>query len=208
MKTEPQTSFPYDVTERWLRHARIPPLYWYAEIAPNHALAGYGHRLAANITSGRGLLLMGPHGVGKTYTATSLAIRALPITRKVMYITAPDLVDSYKPGAKPFDEEMTMEDALRSRELLVLDDLGHEYKKGGSEFAVQMLVNLIRFRTVNKLTTIITTNLNPASIEEFYTEGFRSLLAEHCGGAVILKGTDRRRDPDTIKDRNKEAGIK
>lgn len=206
-ETTPQSSLPYDLSPRLVRHARIPKIYWNATLAPNDDLAGFAHNIASNMHDGRGLLLMGPHGVGKTYGSCAICLKALVVTPKVLYMTAPDLVDAFKPGAAPFDEEMTWDVALRSRNLLVIDDLGHEYKKAGSEFAVQMLINLFRYRVTNARATILTTNLDPNAIKDIYSEGFYSLLAEHCV-AFKLKGSDRRRDAEAMRERRRVSGLR
>jgi DNA replication protein DnaC len=177
---------------RLMQHARIPPLYWEAELPPIGALAGYASKLLENIRNGIGALLVGPNGVGKTYASCALAKKALEVTARVMYIPAPDLVQAYIHKLM-FDEDLTMSAAFRTRAFLVVDDLGQEYRGSGSGYSEQNLVNLIRYRITYKRATVLTTNMNPDQLKETYGAGFASLLQQGMV-TVLMTGRDRRKE--------------
>lgn len=204
-------SYPSDVSERLLTHARIPPLYWKAELPANSSAAAYAKSLRGNLKEGRGLLLLGQHGAGKTHQACALAICALAITPRVLFMTAADLIDTYRPKERVpmFDPDygVTLVQAFRNRDLLVIDDLGTEYKGSESGFAEQTLINLIRYRTGAKKATVLTSNYSPEQIGTIYGDGFRSLLAESCL-PILIKGEDHRRNPARRERMARDYGIR
>jgi DNA replication protein DnaC len=181
-----------DAAEKYWRHARIPPLYWEAELPESGAIAGYAVNIQENLKNGIGILLVGPNGVGKTYASVAIAKKALEFTARVLYIPAPDLVQAYI-HEWMFDEDVTMAAAFRTRSLLVIDDVGQEYRGSGSGYSEQNLVNLIRYRITYRRATVLTTNMNPEQLRETYGNGFASLLQQ---GMVIVQmnGKDRRRE--------------
>ena len=100
----------------------------------------------------------GPYGCGKTHLAVSIANLRLELYgEQVVFITAPDLLDmlrtTYNPNSKAsFDEYF---EQVRNVPLLVLDDLGVENPSG---WAKEKLFQLLNYRHVNRLPTVITTN--------------------------------------------------
>lgn len=176
-----------------LRRARLPENYWRAEWAScTESIMSYVDGIDTNLHNGRGLILIGGHGVGKTFAAAALLKEALRCTRRCMFMWAPDVVNAYKPGAPMYDDDYTLVEAMESRVLLVIDDLGNEYRGAQSGFAEQHIVNLYRSRCSRKRATILTTNLKLDEIENTYGPGFRSLLAEFAL-AVHMGGPDRRK---------------
>ncbi len=192
--------------ESWLLHARIPRRYWDTEIADSHPCAGYLENLERNIREGRGMTLVGDYGVGKTHAACAILRRALLLTRRCMYITAADMVDSLKPGAAYFDPDngVSMLEALRNRDLLVIDDLGNEYSGAKSGFAEQSVVNLIRHRVAGMKATLATTNLKKPDIARIYGDGLLSLMHE-MGPFLLLRSADHRRE--RAEEEARKAGL-
>jgi hypothetical protein len=90
-----------------------------------------------------------------------------------MYITAPDLVEAVGKGAM-FDEDITMHEALRSRDLLMIDDLGAEL--GVSSSDGQKTVNLIRHRVNHEKATILATSLSEERLGRGYGPELLPLL--------------------------------
>jgi DNA replication protein DnaC len=174
------------------RHARIPPLYWGAELPTSGAIAGYVSQIVLNVSEGVGLLLVGPNGVGKTFAACALAKSVLDFTARVLYISAPDVVQAYIHDWM-FDDDITLAAAFRTRRLLVVDDLGQEYRGSGSGYSEQNLVNLIRYRITYKRATVLTTNMNTEQLQETYGKGFASLLQQGMV-TISMTGADRRRE--------------
>lgn len=195
-----------DIPTAWMEHARIPRTFLQADISSSDTLTAFVKAMPGNLTRGAGLLLTGPHGTGKTYGACAVALHALKHTPRVMYLTAPALIDALKPDAPKFDDQYSQIGMLESRDLLVVDDLGAEYRHATSGFSEQNLINLFRYRVQEKRATIITTNLTGDKIEELYGPGMRSLLNELCT-PVVMKGVDKRKDPAVLKQKKKDAGL-
>lgn len=109
------------------------------------------------------LLLEGGYGSGKTHLAAAAANYAVNRGLPTLFITVPDLLDSLRFAYD--DPETTFErrfDEIRNSELLILDDFGTQ---NATPWAQEKLFQIINYRYINKLATIITTNLMLDEIE-------------------------------------------
>jgi DNA replication protein DnaC len=103
------------------------------------------------------LLLEGGYGCGKTHLAAAIANHAVSKGVPTLFITVPDLLDSLRFAFN--DPETTFEQRfaeIRSAHLLVLDDFGTQ---NATPWAQEKIFQIMNFRYINKLTTVITTNL-------------------------------------------------
>lgn len=103
------------------------------------------------------LVLRGGYGCGKTHLATAIANACVEQGMPVLFITVPDLLDYLRAAFAPaspqtYDERF---DEIRNAPLLILDDLGTEQ---GTAWALEKLFQLLNFRYMNRLPTVITTN--------------------------------------------------
>ncbi len=109
------------------------------------------------------LLLEGGYGCGKTHLAAAIANKAVSKGVPTLFITAPDLLDSLRFAFN--DPETTFEqrfDEIRSAHLLILDDFGTQ---NATPWAQEKIFQLLNYRYINKLATVITTNLMLDAIE-------------------------------------------
>jgi len=109
------------------------------------------------------LLLEGGYGCGKTHLAAAIANFAVSMGRPTLFITVPDLLDSLRFAYN--DPETTFEarfEEVRNADLLVLDDFGTQNATG---WAQEKLFQIMNYRYINKLPTVITTNLMLDEIE-------------------------------------------
>jgi len=109
------------------------------------------------------LLLEGGYGCGKTHLAAAIANEAVNRGVPTLFITVPDLLDSLRFAYN--DPETTFEqrfEEIRSADLLVLDDFGTQ---NATAWAQEKLFQIINYRYINKLATVITTNLTLDEIE-------------------------------------------
>ncbi len=109
------------------------------------------------------VLLEGSYGCGKTHLAAAIANAAVTRGVPTLFITVPDLLDSlrfaYNSPETTF--EARFED-IRSANLLVMDDFGTQNATGWGQ---EKLFQIINYRYINKLPTVVTTNLILDEIE-------------------------------------------
>ena len=109
------------------------------------------------------ILLEGGYGCGKTHLAAAIANEAVNGGTPTLFITVPDLLDSLRFAYD--DPETTFEqrfEEIRNATLLILDDFGTQ---NATAWAQEKLFQIINYRYINKLATVITTNLMLDEIE-------------------------------------------
>ena len=109
------------------------------------------------------LLLEGAYGCGKTHLAAAIANAAVHRGVPTLFITVPDLLDSLRFAYG--NPETTFEarfEEIRNADLLVMDDFGTH---NATAWAQEKLFQIINYRYINKLPTVITTNLILDEIE-------------------------------------------
>lgn len=104
------------------------------------------------------IVLEGSYGSGKTHLAAAIGNTRLDQGDIVLFMTAPDLLDHLRSSFSPTAEETydTLFERIRTTNLLILDDLGVENPSG---WALEKLFQLLNHRYVEKLPTVITTNV-------------------------------------------------
>ncbi|HEY5984142.1 MAG TPA: ATP-binding protein [Anaerolineales bacterium] len=118
------------------------------------------------------LFLQGGPGCGKTHLAAAAANYAVDLGVPTLFLTVPDLLDTLR--AAYDSEDTTFErrfEEVRSAQLLVLDDFGTQNASG---WAQEKLFQIMNYRYINKLPTIVTSNL----LLDEMDERVRSRLAD------------------------------
>ncbi len=109
------------------------------------------------------LLLLGGYGAGKTHLAAAIANYAVAVGVPTLFLTVPDLLDtlrfSYAGDDTSFEERFN---DIRGARLLILDDFGTQ---NATPWAQEKLFQIVNYRYINKLPTVITTNLDLDDIE-------------------------------------------
>lgn len=135
--------------------------------------------------AGRNLCLFGPVGVGKSHAAVA-AVRPLHERGMgVRFLPVVELLDLLRPGGPE-----GMFTSLSDVDVLVLDDLGTER---ATDWTAERLYAVVNRRWLEERPTVVTTNLEPARLEESIGPRAYSRLVGSGAVNVRLTGNDRRR---------------
>jgi len=140
---------------------------------------------------GKGLLLCGRSGLGKTFLMNCVAQRVLERGYSVVVISAYKLIEAMR--RYQFGEEGSeqMQDMLAC-DLLCIDDLGSEPMLRG--VTVSSLYHIVNERRNANRSTVITTNLDSDLLYEKYDDRIAARLTDPSRMKVIpFVGTDVRR---------------
>jgi len=134
------------------------------------------------------LLIHGGYGCGKTHLAAAIANACVGLGVPTLFLTVPDLLDSlrsaYSGEDTAFDERF---DQVRQAPLLVLDDFGTQ---NATDWAREKLFQILNHRYINRLPTVVTTNL---ALEEIEGRIRSRLLDPEIVTAVRILAPDYRR---------------
>ena len=187
--------------------ARIPPRYQKCSFhnfisnpgtSQDHALR-HAHTFANEYPAvDRGLLFMGPAGVGKTHLAVSIIRALIEKGFAGLFFEFGSLLkqiqDSYNPVSK--SSELKVLAPVYEADVLILDELGATVP---TDWVRDTMYQIINKRYNDNKLTIFTTNYSDKGneLEERITYRLRSRLYEMCTN-VVIDGEDyrRRRRPD------------
>lgn len=162
----------------------IPRRYWessWAKVRPvgseHHVLVGrFIGNVVASIRNGWGLHLWGPNDSGKTALACLVLMEARRWGFSGLFVRSPKLrqVDI---NNERFDDSHTWLQRAEGVDVLVIDDLGKEYRKENGSYAERMIEGLIRERQGAKRSTIVTTNLTGGKgLSDLYQESMLRVM--------------------------------
>jgi DNA replication protein DnaC len=139
---------------------------------------------------GKGLLLYGPVGTGKTYYAAAIANKLIDEGFTVYMTKFTDLVNVIQ--SKSFQDKPEFIESINRYSLLIIDDLGTERE---SQFMQEQVFNIIDSRYRSGLPFIITTNLSWDEIKKPQNIQYARIydrIIERCF-PVQVAGVSRRR---------------
>ncbi|MDE3095894.1 MAG: ATP-binding protein [Chloroflexota bacterium] len=133
------------------------------------------------------LLLMGPHGAGKTHLAAAIANDRRRRGEAPLLIVVPDLLDYLRRGFAGDEARGAYEafDEMKTAPLLILDDLDAQT---GIAWVRDRLFQLLNYRHTARLPTVITTAL---TLDEL-GERLASRLVDHAVCTAIVLGEPQR----------------
>ena len=154
------------------------------------AMQEYANNFKEFKKDGRGLVLYGNCGTGKTYMAACIANRLIDKGYKPHVTNIATLINQMQ---ETFEDRQKFIDGLNKYELLVIDDLGTE---SNSAYRQEIVFNIIDSRYRAGLPLIVTTNLTAGDFKqpkniEFDRSADR--LMERCT-FIEMAGASRRRE--------------
>ncbi len=121
------------------------------------------------------LLLYGTPGSGKTFLSCAIGCELINAGKFVIYTPVQDMITAYENARFSKDPENPSDtDIYNYCDLLIIDDLGAEFK---TQFAESVIYNILNNRINAKKPFIVSTNLTHGEIEERYNERIASRLS-------------------------------
>lgn len=139
------------------------------------------------------VFLSGQTGVGKTHLIKCMANELINL-HKVVLLTSSfamhqDFIKSY--SSRDPEEKQNILTKYLEAEVLFIDDLGTELRQ--PNITVNYLYQVLNERKLNRLPTIITTNLDIADINDYYDERIASRIADKSSSICLyINGEDLR----------------
>ena len=132
------------------------------------------------------LVLVGPHGSGKTHLSAAIANQCIQNGHIAIYIDVPDLMDHLRSSFAPDTPYSYSElfDRVRNTPLLILDDLGSAYP---TPWALEKLQQILNHRFNAELPTVIATSQELSSLDSYIRS---RLKTEHLSKIIRLKPSD------------------
>jgi len=165
-----------------LKRANVPERFWYVTISSipkdmpyMSKLLSYYAQMEQLMEKGVGLYLYSDDNqTGKTSIAVALLKRALRLRKTALFEEAGRLKDGLARNDS-FDETFLLDQRVRSVDLLVIDDLGKEYRTT-SGYAETTFENIFRDRIQTLKPIIVTGNMRPKEISSTYSASLAALL--------------------------------
>lgn len=144
------------------------------------------------------LIFMGGTGLGKTHLSLAIAGTVIQKGYGVIYGSVNNLVNRLEQEHFGRSEDADTQQRLIECDLLILDDLGTEFK---TAFSSAEIYNLINTRQMTSKPTIISTNLTMKELEATYTDRFASrIMADY--NRILIQGEDIRQKKRMLGYRN------
>ena len=135
-------------------------------------------------------LFYGPTGTGKTFLSNCIAKAVLDQGGSVLYYSSVSLFEKLSEVLSTHDNEAQafLTDRLLLSDLLIIDDLGTELL---NNYTSGKFFQIVNERAIHHKSTVISTNLDLATLRERYTERMASRIVSNYE-TIPLKGDDIR----------------
>lgn len=163
---------------------------YYPDSARAEKIKSTCFKYASQFTTGsKNIIFYGGTGLGKTHLSLAIANGVINRGYSVVYGTAQNILnDLQNENFGRTDNLRYYERAVLNCDLLIIDDLGTEFR---NNYTVACLYNIINSRLLAKLPVIISTNYSTAELEEKYDQRITSrIIGEYR--PVTLTGNDIR----------------
>ena len=137
------------------------------------------------IKNGVGLYIHGPNGTGKTYLASAIVKEYAQKGFSCVVVNAAIMQKIEVDPRYLFDSVETWRERVRSVHLLVIDDIGKEYRTD-SGFIEKSISNLLMIRSQQKNSaTIITSNINPVPVRKGASSSFQVIYGIGTANLIL-----------------------
>lgn len=177
----------YDMSFEYLKqHGKFPK----ENTEAYRIVSDYRQNLEQNLNTGKGLILRGPAGTGKTSLGVCLLKEALAIGKGCLMLSMPNLLDNMLTLSKGDNVAfMSYEQKLRNIPLLLLDDFGAEYAK--SEWVSAKVESIIIDRYNRMRPIILTTNYSEGWTKDHYSQRIYDRLRGEYQEAIFMGASHR-----------------
>lgn len=135
------------------------------------------------------LIFMGKTGLGKTHLSLAIANVAINKGYSVVYGTSQNILsDLQNENFGRTDNNLYNEYDVLNTDLLIMDDLGTEFKNA---YSLACLYNIVNTRILKKRPTIISTNYDFNQLDDVYDMRITSRIAGEYS-TLVLEGNDIR----------------
>lgn len=153
-------------------------------------VGAYLNKLEQHLDNGYGLFLYGSTGLAKTGIASIVLIESLKLGKTGYFSTLDQCVDLYTGGWKDEDKKAFYQELILDTDVLVLDEVGNETRTN-TNLTASCLNDILRRRSSNLQTTIMTSNLFFKKVRDVYGDEVFSILNE-CTTPIEFNGIDFR----------------
>lgn len=172
-----------DLTREDMLRMNVGELHWEVKFDAipdsrhKRILQRFLENLHEHVGEGRGLLLWGDYGTGKTAIGAIICKETVARKGTAYMISAMDIPDAVI-GKEWFDKDETVAQRLLSVDVLVIDELGggQSDKTGWSKSYIERVV---RCRTRNRRTTVCTSNLDLQQLRDQIGAGLVAIMGEN-----------------------------
>lgn len=160
----------------------------------------YAKSIKNAVDTGRGLILQGKVGTGKTTLAIATLRMAVQRGIRCLFVNNISLNDKLLNLLNSDRKELANYDKLlRTVPLLVIDDFGAESDRNNHSWIVEKMESIIGERYDRMLPTIITTNLTKDEIKKRYNERIYDRLRDTCN-LVTFRGQSLRGNKEELNE--------
>ena len=174
------------------------------DVEAAQAALEYLENCHANVSNGRGLILYGSNGVGKTLLAT-LILKGLMVNGFDGYFFPfTRMLDAFAEGWSDAEDRDWFYKKAASCQVLIIDDIGIESENRSKSSVIDGLDIVIQNRINSGLPTLMTTNLRPEQLEQKYKKHIISRLTG-SSDFICMTGKDFRATmSEEMKNKNPE----
>lgn len=177
--SDPQGLFVIAKLERYDLMSNLPAKAWGdVRLRPSDSdmkafteCKAYLDNITENVSRGRGVLITGTPGNGKSTWMYKFARRymetmaqgAKDSVRPVYYANVPELMNSLKQAFKDDSLSRSISTRMKESDIVIFDDIGAE---NSTDWAKEQLYQYINYRYSNNLTCLFTSNLKLSQLEQ------------------------------------------